>query len=460
MENQTYSWLLSLVNTRKTPLRILEAGLCRGDLLQEWYANDKSGIVITKTTKTLNKTSQLLTHFLNIRCPILEDYSPEKIIAYLYHQKGRKVLRAKEAINFSKNLMYGLQMRSIHMALPETYSNVMIKVKAKNENGEFKNELSYKSFEKENGDAVKDESLCERAHEMTLFIAEYIYRFQSEIVDQLRYDLCVDGYGYYYLIRLENPVFAKELSNIPRVRNKNRTNTIFLDQPPDPDEDARNLESAVPEFIPIGKVSDRRKSRESLKFRFDFKFHRAPNSPVFVKMIAKTIEKSHQKAIMREKLEQKRKMLYSADVSRVVSPNNESNQKFEFTDTPRNLNELIDVLGSGHRKSTSDVHLEESNNEEYKTKQSYKDHINFERRPSELHFATALATRFFQYERKTMTKSMGHTASNSKRKPHKNRLFQIYMGEREQALSTKYSSVPNSPKSCGNKAHNFVSFAW
>lgn len=61
---------------------------------------------------------------------MLDDYLPNKVIAYIYHNKGRKLLTARDAVNFSKNQMHGLQMRSIHLALPETYSQTVLRVRA------------------------------------------------------------------------------------------------------------------------------------------------------------------------------------------------------------------------------------------------------------------------------------------------------------------------------------------
>lgn len=71
----------------------------------------------------------MLIHFMNTRAPLLYEYSPDKVIVYLYHKRGQRVLTAKDIVDLSKNQLHGLQVRSIHVALLETFSHNIIKIK-------------------------------------------------------------------------------------------------------------------------------------------------------------------------------------------------------------------------------------------------------------------------------------------------------------------------------------------
>ena len=96
MEDKSYNWFLLELWSKKIPLKILETGICRSNKLLDWFSTDSIGFLIRKPVKETTKTKTLLTHFLNQRVPILEEYNPEKVICYLYHNKGVKIVTAKD----------------------------------------------------------------------------------------------------------------------------------------------------------------------------------------------------------------------------------------------------------------------------------------------------------------------------------------------------------------------------
>lgn len=80
-------------------------------------------------------------------------------------------------------------------------------------------------------------------------------------------------------------------------------------------------------------------------------------------------------------------------------------------------------------------------------RKSISEAFNKKHQLSGLQIATDIATKFYKHERRHNSQSM---IGKQKLSPIKtnNRLFQIYMCERELALSLKYQSMPNSPLSC------------
>ena len=120
MEDKSYWWLLSELCNSKASLKILETGICRGSKLLDWFYTNHIGIITKKPLKEKIKTKRILNYFLNQKLPILEEYDPGKVICYLYHRKGRRIITAKDTIELAENQLHGLQVRSIHMALPSS----------------------------------------------------------------------------------------------------------------------------------------------------------------------------------------------------------------------------------------------------------------------------------------------------------------------------------------------------
>ena len=117
MEDKSYGWLLSELCTSKSVLRFLETGICRGSKLLNWFYSNANGVVSQKSLKENSRTKLILNWFLNQRLPMLGEYNPDKVICYLYHRKGRRIVSAKDAVELAENQIHGLQVRSIHMAL-------------------------------------------------------------------------------------------------------------------------------------------------------------------------------------------------------------------------------------------------------------------------------------------------------------------------------------------------------
>ncbi|CAG9311228.1 unnamed protein product [Blepharisma stoltei] len=308
MESKSYKWLLTQLVNRKLPLKILEAGICRGDKLTDWFCTDTNGIVTKKSTKVINRTKYLLIHFLNACVPMLEQYIPDKVICYLYHTDGKRIILAKEVIELAENQLHGLQVRSIHMALVTAKSTDKIyKIKAWNEQGELHTELLYGKFIREDGEVARDVIISEKAMWLTMYIAETVYHTYCQFIESLKYEMVVDQSSQLYLLNITELAFhqttSPSLNNDFRLRKKS-----FHRAMPEEEESSEDLtdeevhkdelESRKTPLIAYVLKDFTKKARVDQN-RFKISLEREPkrNSPTFLSMVANTIDKERRREI-------------------------------------------------------------------------------------------------------------------------------------------------------------------
>ncbi|CAG9324006.1 unnamed protein product [Blepharisma stoltei] len=316
MEVKSYKWFLTQLVNRKSHLKILEAGICRGDKLSDWFCTDLNGVVIKKPTRIINRTKYLLTHFLNTRVPILEQYTPDRVICYLYHTDGKRIVLAKEIVELADNQLHGLQVRSIHMALPTTKSTDKIyKIKAWNEQGELHTELLSGKFTKEFGETVRDVIVSEKAMWLTMYITETVYHTCNQFIESLKYDMIVDQTSQLHLLNITELTFHKEIA--PSANNDFwlRKKTFLRSMPEEEtsedltDEDEHEQEQSpkkMPLIAYVLKDFTKKTRVDQNRFKISLEREQKQNSPTFLNMIANTIDKERQKAFNAERIAKSR----------------------------------------------------------------------------------------------------------------------------------------------------------
>lgn len=199
-ELKAYKWFLEQICSFQITFKILETGICRGTKVSNWYCNSPTGLVISKSSKILNKTRYLINYFLNQRVPILEEYAPEKLICYLYHKNGKKIVTAKEAIELAENQLHGLQVTSIHMAV---ISNTdIISVYANNIGGELNTEIFTSKFGKGCEQPLKDSVHIEKIVNLLVTMSDFIIKISQQELQEISMDLVVDTSGFVHVIKI------------------------------------------------------------------------------------------------------------------------------------------------------------------------------------------------------------------------------------------------------------------
>ncbi|CAG9323299.1 unnamed protein product [Blepharisma stoltei] len=453
MEDHYYEWLLSTLHEKKASIRVLETGICRGDKLKAWYANDEAGKIIEKSAKNLN-TRFMLTNFLNMRAPILYEYEPDKVIVYLYHTRGRKVLTARDIVDLSKNQLHGLQVRSIHMALLETYSRNILKVKVWQESGELRSEIMIGKFYKEGGRPVKDMAIIEKTEAFTIFIAEFIYQFTNELIQKLQYDLEIDGSGHVYLIRVNMMEYVKQslkketvtMSMLEMPRQSQRRVTLRYTEPVSEDEEDDKIGMNL---MPIPSYKSLKKQKDNTaKLKLDLNHPQKEHSPLFIDMMAKTFEKIRLNGIFKEKIDMKRKLLETSTSYKIPALDLNFIKKIrKETKKIKTLKDLINTLGAER--------LEKKTKEFEEINELHEININQQLaftplptskmatpKPSDLELTTALASQAYLTERINSQQDPISPTNVYKKGLNTSRLLQLYIEEKDMLYSHKYSNTP------------------
>lgn len=311
MEDKSYTWLLTEMSNNKIPLKILETGICRGSKLLNWFYSDPMGIVCKKPIKGSPRTKHLLNYFLNQRVLILEKYNPEKIICYLYHRKGIKIVNAKEAIELAGNQLHGLQVRSIHLALPSSanYHNIY-RISALNNNGELHNTLTYGKLSKDSNEEIKDPVISERAHSLIVYLSDLILKHYLKYIKSLKIDLIADINGQFHIIKVKELVLSD--SSVGHESFKRRSGrAVTLKTQEDSSEELSEEPDAVYGQIKIIHEKDQRK--KDIGYKYPLKKSTSENSDVFLEMIAKTFDRERKTQEALEIIKCKREEIESAD---------------------------------------------------------------------------------------------------------------------------------------------------
>ena len=297
MEKKTYNWLLYQFAQRNICLNILEVGICKRDKLLDWYSLDqKNSIRRNSVTTPNNLTKYLLNHFLAKRSPILDEYRPDKFVCYLYHKSGKKIITAKEAAEMANNQLHGLQVLSIHMALPGIDTPKIFRVSCINKNNELSTDISVENFYKEGGgNSLKDQEIADKIMNFTLNICEILGRF-SKPIESMKLDVIISSAGLVYLIKAIELVFSVNGAS-DGIRDLRRKSTFkYKDEESSPEITDEEEQSNGLLFNREGET----KTKDSSRYKIPLSKPVQNNSVVFLDMIAKTIEKKRKNEIIHE----------------------------------------------------------------------------------------------------------------------------------------------------------------
>lgn len=351
MEEKSFAWLLSELSKTRLTVRILEVAVCRGTKLLSWYYNDPLGVICRRQIKQNSKSKIVLSQFLNQRSPVLEEYNPDKIVAYLYHLKGIRMVKAKEAIELAENQLHGLQVRSIHLALPTSEDfSLIFRLRANYENGELVNEFYVAHYNKEFKEEVKDLILYERAINLTGFLSEFIYKTYGKQIRELELDLVPDISGHLYLLRLQKLIVVDEnnFKNEPFSRRGARGVTVKVMTNTDEDE----IEDGVNEINLYKNFLETLKKKEQGRI---VRKQAPQNSPLFLDMIAKTFDRErklleHEEMIKGMKFELEYKSGACSPRHNNLSPQLSIRNKVKRKKQFGNINELLGYLEASRPK--------------------------------------------------------------------------------------------------------------
>jgi hypothetical protein len=364
MEEKPYKWFLQELNNIHASLKILETGLCRGSKVIGWYSNSISDSIISKSVKTVNKTKYLINYFLNQRVPILEEYAPEKLICYLYHKNGKKLVNAKEAIELAENQLHGLQVTSIHMAMisiPEVYS-----VSAVNVGGELNTDVSLSKFGKTCSQPVRDSALIEKIINLLVTMSQYLNKITKQELKKLHIDFIFDTSGIIHIIKVthlalktfeSNPVYLRK-SSIKLVKHESSSEDSL-----DPEEVFKNPMKKV-----INLMMEKEKDKKN-HLKVSISKPMLLNDEYFLQMIANTFDRDRKKYDFNEVIG--RKSVYTSETKTSNLKNFQIKTRKSFRESSllkkslKNINDLLFYVEKTRPriwlKDTKDMHIPKIN---------------------------------------------------------------------------------------------------
>lgn len=328
MEERSYKWFLQELSNSNLSLKILEAGICRGTKVVSWFSNLKNDNISTKPVKEMKNTKSLINYFLNARIPMIEEYTPQKLICFLYHKTGKKLVTAKEAIELAENQLHGLHVTSAHLAM--TCQSHIFTVKASNSKGEFSTEITMSKFGQPESQSVKDKAQIDEIVDYFVYVNELLMKIHNKEIHDIVLDLTKDSNGSMTLIKITElrfkfnniqNVFIRA-SSIKLITQESSEEESLTDEEP-PSLARQTLSSYLfKERSPVKALS--RKTQN--------------NSQEFLEMIAKTIDKD------RKKNYEKTENLQESEFKHQVFARKSFRDSKSIKKTMSNLNDLLFYL--------------------------------------------------------------------------------------------------------------------
>lgn len=268
---------------RQISVNVLEVAFCRREKVLDWYClNSNLQVHRNKLASPSNLVRFMMSYFLSKRSPVLDEYRPEKFICYMYHKGGRKVVNAKEAAEMVSHQMHGMEVISMHMALPGVDDSIVYRVICNNSSNELHLEIEVKKFEKEKGAQIKDQLTADRIVNFVVNLCEQMGRF-SKTLHSMNLDVLISPSHQVFLINIHNLTFHKE--TFDGSRDFQRVSSFKLS---DCSSEEISDDEVQHNIIILEKES---RKKELNKIRVPLSKPVVNNSPVFLEMIAKTIQK-------------------------------------------------------------------------------------------------------------------------------------------------------------------------
>lgn len=287
MEEKPYKWFLQEVCNKHISLKILETGICRGTKVIAWYENTLSDEVTLKSIKMQSKTRYLINYFLNQRVPILEEYAPEKLICYLYHKTGKRIVTAREAIELAENQLHGLQVTSVHMAINS--NTEIFTLSAINIGSELNTEIFISRFGKYSSQTLKDPAIIEKIIHLLVQISDFIIRITAQEIHEVHLDLLIDNVGSLTIIKITD-LKLKTIIMRPGFYRKSSIKLIQRDH-----SSEESIESIESPYMNKVAFTLHEKEKKPLSLKVPINKPLPKNSHNFLEMIANTIDKDRRK---------------------------------------------------------------------------------------------------------------------------------------------------------------------
>lgn len=198
MEERSFKWFLQEYSTRKGKINLLDTALCAGETVTS--ACVTGTCLFPKGTKI----KHLLNSLLEIRSPMLGEYSPEKFVCVVYQKEGPKALTAKKILELPSGRVYSMKIKSIHVIPFDSVSLAIYKVLSVNRVGDVYCMLK-RVFR---GPYVHTGELCRKVKETALNIGEFIHKSSGTTLLRMHFDILIDDSGTLHLLKVYKIILA------------------------------------------------------------------------------------------------------------------------------------------------------------------------------------------------------------------------------------------------------------
>ena len=271
MENKSFKWLLRELTTRRTKLSILDTYLCAGELVKDAFRNDAAGS-FRATAQKPKKVKHLLNELLESKCPLLQEYTPDKLICVVYLGSQVRTLTARAIAEIPAARVYSMRFKSIHVLLEPTVALSIYKVLSVSKHGDLF--CTFKKLHTIGKDAVlRKDWIRQKAKEVTSAIGELVQKSSGSLMNRVTFDIAIDGKGNCYLLKA-----SKIKLFTGYVPEQKRLTTAAMPPPAAP-----HRAKHVTQLLPFNREN-------SVKFTPSPR-HYAGGNHDFVEMLAKTIER-------------------------------------------------------------------------------------------------------------------------------------------------------------------------
>ena len=336
MEAKSFNWLLFQLAQRQISINILEVAFCRREKVLDWYCMDSNlQVHRNKVVAPSNLVRFMMSYFLYKRNPVLDEYRPEKFICYMYRKGGRKIINAKNAAEMVSNQMHGVDVNSMHLALSGIDDSVVYRVNCRNLNNGLHLEIESKRFEKETGTQIKDQSIAEKIAKFIVNLCEQMARFSKTLIS-MNLDILITTSHQIYLINIDDLTFYKE--TFDGSRDFQRVSNF---KPSDCSSEEISDDDLQHNIIVLEK--DLRK-KEFNNIRVPLTKPIVNDSPVFLEMIAKTIQKKRKIQYFKEYFDRKKTQTEDDQYIKKTSFHLGSRDSFKELKLEKRLESLNDLL--------------------------------------------------------------------------------------------------------------------
>ena len=223
----------------------------------------------------------------------------------------------------------------MHMALPGVEDSIVYRVICNNSSNELHLEIEIKKFEKERGAQIKDQLTADRIVNFVVNLCEQMGRF-SKTLHSMNLDVLVSPSHLVYLINIHNLTFHKE--TFDGSRDFQRVSSFKLSDCSSEDIS----EDDVQHNIMIPEKESRKKDLHNIRVPLSKPI--VNNSPVFLEMIAKTIQKKRKIQYLNDYFSKRKFQTEDSQDLKKASYLFTSRDSFKALNLEKRLDSLNDLL--------------------------------------------------------------------------------------------------------------------